>query len=146
MTTAPDRLRTALDAAHQALIDSREGYAQAAQDAGPGDLRSLFEVILHEKRAAVERMAETLRRKGVAVEDDASLIGTLTRTIVWARSVITGEQSLLPGMIDGETRVRDALQGALDALPPSDPERANVAALVNEQESLIAVLERRRAA
>jgi uncharacterized protein (TIGR02284 family) len=90
---------------HTAAIDARNGYEEALQDAEGHGMSSLFRdmIALHTKNA--DELAAALHQAGVPVNDSASFMSTVHRTVISIRSLFGGlGQSVLPGLIDGESR------------------------------------------
>jgi uncharacterized protein (TIGR02284 family) len=68
---------------------------------------------LHQKHA--NELATALHAAGQPAEDDGSFMSTVHRTVINIRSLFGGlGQSVLPGLIDGETRNVSAYDKALD--------------------------------
>ena len=141
-----------LKSLHTSAIDARNGYREALRDTeGKGAeskaMTALFRdmVALHDSHA-VELTRELTRRNELA-DDEGSFMTTVHKTIMDVRSMFDGlDESVLPGLIDGEKRNVAKYDSALTA--PEVP--ANVAELLTRQrDSLrqkISLMESERAA
>jgi uncharacterized protein (TIGR02284 family) len=99
------QLRNELEKLHTAAIDARNGYQEAAKDADGKGMTPLFlELItLHQDHAAA--LSQVLVGAGAMPDDSGSLMSTVHKTIMDVRSLFNGlDESVLPGLIDGETR------------------------------------------
>ena len=68
-------------------------------------------------------LAEHLTALGEEVDDDGSFMSTVHRTVISVRSVLTGlDESILPGLIDGEERILENYDDALEVAPQGSPE------------------------
>jgi uncharacterized protein (TIGR02284 family) len=119
---ADDKVADELKSLHTAEIDAINGYEEARHDAEGGGMSPLFQelITLHTKNAA--DISAELRRSGVPASDDGSFMTTVHRTIFSVRSLFGGlGESVVPGLIDGETRNVHRYDRALGltALPPS---------------------------
>ncbi len=99
---------------HTAAIDSRKGYEEALEDSGKTGLTNLFRdmIVLHDRHAA--ELAKRLTENGETAADDGSFKATVHRTVIKIRSLFGGlDESVLPGLIDGEQRNADHYTDAL---------------------------------
>jgi uncharacterized protein (TIGR02284 family) len=115
-TDALDKLKTL----HTHAIDARHGYEEALDDAEGRGLTSLFRemIALHETNA--DELSAWLVSVGAPVNDDGSFMSVVHRTIIRLRSLFNGlDESVLPGLIDGEERNRKSYAETLEmpALP-----------------------------
>ena len=102
MTDRTDHLKSL----HTALIDARNGYKEALEDAEGKGMTSLFRelMMLHTRDADV--LATHLNALGEVVDDNGSFMSTVHRTVMNIRSLFGGlDESILPGLIDGEERI-----------------------------------------
>jgi uncharacterized protein (TIGR02284 family) len=118
--TAEDTLDH-LKSLHAAAVDSRDGYEAAVEDAEGHGLTPLFTKMtgLHQHHA--DELAAALHGAGEPADDDGSFMSTVHRTVMDVRALFGGlDDSVLPGLIDGETRNIAAYDKALDetGLPP----------------------------
>ena len=94
-----------LKSLHTAAIDARNGYQEALKDAEGRGMTPLFAdmIALHEGHA--EALARELTAAGVKADDQGSFMTVVHKTIMDVRSLFGGlDQSVLPGLIDGEKR------------------------------------------
>jgi uncharacterized protein (TIGR02284 family) len=100
---------------HTLAIDARNGYREAERDAEGQGLSPLFHdmIALHETNA--DELAAELARHGEVADSSGSFMTTIHRAIMSIRSLFGGlDQSVLPGLIDGETRNVSHYREALD--------------------------------
>jgi uncharacterized protein (TIGR02284 family) len=128
-----------LKSLHTAAIDARNGYRRALEDAGKGpDLTRLFRdmAALHDRNAA--ELATLLAGAGERPDDGGSFMSTIHRAIMDIRSLFGGlDESILPGLIDGEERNIGQYD---DALPHAAHDANLTAALSGQRERLVAAL------
>jgi len=128
-----------LKSLHTALVDSRNGYEEALEDAEGKGLTPLFRdmIALRNKHAA--EIAEHLRALGEKVDNEGSFMSTVHRTVISIRSVLTGlDDSILPGLIDGEERIIVYYDEAIAESPEYDT-------LVRQREAVSAKVAEMRA-
>jgi uncharacterized protein (TIGR02284 family) len=132
-----------LSALHTTLIDSRNGYTEALNDAGKAGLVTLFEEMIALRQEATVQLEPLLQRVGVAPDEDGSFMSTVHRTIISMQSMLTDlDETVLPGFIDGEQRIIGYYDDAISKAPASDRD-----VLVRQRSSLlerIEEMERRR--
>ena len=90
---------------HTATIDARNGYEEARDDAHGAGLTPLFHemIALHTKNAA--DLEHVLQRSGEQADEHGSFMSQVHRAVIGVRSLFGGlGESVLPGLIDGETR------------------------------------------
>lgn len=113
-----------LSALHTAIIDAREGYRKAIEKAeDPGVLERLRAVdSLHQ--AAHADIHRLLATGGAKVDDNGSIIGSVHKAVVTARSAILGlDDASLVSFASGEENNLEAYDEAIGEL--TDPaERA----------------------
>lgn len=91
---------------HTALVDSRNGYEEALDDAEGRGLSALFREMIALRDRDAEGLARVLASLGREPDRDGSFMSTVHRTIMKVRSLFDGlDQSVLPGLIDGEERI-----------------------------------------
>lgn len=136
-----------LKSLHTGAIDARNGYDEALRDAEGHGLTALFRrmITLHETNA--RELAAVLSRVGEAPSNGGSFMSTIHRTIMSIRAMFNGlGESVLPGLIDGETRNVGHYDDAL-ALPGIDPELRNQLTAQRDRLRIeIAAMEAERAA
>jgi uncharacterized protein (TIGR02284 family) len=90
---------------HTASIDARNGYEEARHDAHGAGMAPLFQemIALHTKNA--DDLSHILQRSGALPDEHGSFMSQVNRTVIGVRSLFGGlGKSVLPGLIDGETR------------------------------------------
>jgi len=116
--------KEALAALHTTLIDSRLGYEEALKDAGNRGLVTLFQEMIALRQAAAIELERFLRQAGLQPEADGSFLSTVHRTIISLQSLFNDlDESILPGLIDGEKRILGYYD---DALKSATGEEADV--------------------
>lgn len=103
--TLSDDQSDQLKSLHTAAIDARNGYQEALEDAEGRGLTPLFRdmIALHDSHAA--DLGTALIDAGEKRDDGGSFMSTVHRTIMSVRSLFDGlDESVLPGLIDGEER------------------------------------------
>jgi uncharacterized protein (TIGR02284 family) len=94
-----------LKSLHTAAIDARSGYQEALEDAEGRGLTPLFRdmIAVHDRHA--DELGSALTDAGEKRDDSGSFMSTVHRTIMSVRSLFDGlDESVLPGLIDGEER------------------------------------------
>lgn len=132
----------ALSSLYTALVDSRNGYEEAAKDAGKTGLVSLYEEMVALRRQAIAELEPLLIKAGITPERGGSYMSTVHRTIVSFQSMLTDlDESVLPGFIDGEKRILETYDEAIG--PSGDPDREVLTRQRTELIQRIAEMERR---
>ena len=106
--------RDHLETLHTSAIDARNGYREALEDADKHGLTVLFEemIALHERNA--DELAVELTRRGAKEDEDGSFMSAVHRTIMSIRGLFGAlDESVLPGLIDGEVRNVEKYDDAL---------------------------------
>jgi uncharacterized protein (TIGR02284 family) len=129
MATHADDLKSL----HTTLIDSRNGYDEALQDAEGKGLTDLFRDMI----ALREHDAEALKTHVIALgeqpNEDGSFLSTVHRAVISVRSLFQDlDERILPGLIDGEERIR----GYYDEAIKSSPGGAEQKLLLAQREKL----------
>lgn len=105
MTEAADRIDK-LTSLHTALVDSRNGYQEALDDAEGKGLSGLFREMIEIRERDAEELARVLSSLGHMADRDGSFMSAVHRTVIKVRSLFTDlDESILPGLIDGEERI-----------------------------------------
>lgn len=88
------------------VIDSRNGYKEALNDTKHSTMAAFFASMLELKDRHVAGLEGLLRDRGQKPDDSGSFLTTINRAIFSIRSVFGGvDENVLPGLIDGETRI-----------------------------------------
>jgi uncharacterized protein (TIGR02284 family) len=99
---------------HTHAVDARKGYEEALEDAEGKGMTPLFRrmIALHSGNAS--ELGEKLQTLGEVADQDGSFMATIHRTIISVRSLFGGlDESILPGLIDGEERNAGCYDDAL---------------------------------
>ncbi len=94
-----------LKALHTSAIDARNGYQEALKEAAGRGMTPVFHdmMTLHDDNAA--EIARELVKINEFPDGAGSFMTTVHRTIMDVRSLFNGlDESVLPGLIDGEKR------------------------------------------
>lgn len=119
---------------HTNAIDARKGYEEALADAEGKGMTPLFRrmIALHSSNAS--ELTGQLQKNGEMPDQDGSFFAHIHRTIFSIRALFGGlDESVLPGLIDGEQRNAAAYE---DALEMSETP-ADLRALLTTQKSRI---------
>ncbi len=117
----------ALKSLHTALVDSRNGYEEAVEDAEGKGLTPLFREMIALRTEHAAALAQHLRAMGEKVDSKGSFMSTVHRAVISIRSVITGlDESVLPGLIDGEERIVGYYDEAIAESPNVSPEHGTL--------------------
>jgi uncharacterized protein (TIGR02284 family) len=132
--------RDALSALHTTLVDSRNGYEEALNDAGKSGLVTLFEEMVALRQQASVELEPLLLRAGATPDEEGSFMSTVHRTIISFQSMLTDlDETVLPGFIDGEKRILTSYDEAISSAPAGDHavlvrQRAELADRIEEME------------
>jgi uncharacterized protein (TIGR02284 family) len=106
---------------HTTVVDACNGYEEALKDAEGKGLSPLFREMISLHKGHAEALAADLTRHGVQVDDNGSFLSTIHRAVINIRSLFGGlDESILPGLVDGEERVVSYYDEALTDCPPSE--------------------------
>ena len=90
---------------HTHAVNARKGYEEALDDAGGKGLTPLFRQMIALHAGNAQELAAALNARGETASPDGSFLATVHRTIISIRSLFGGlDESVLPGLIDGEDR------------------------------------------
>ncbi|MFN3892810.1 MAG: PA2169 family four-helix-bundle protein [Beijerinckiaceae bacterium] len=104
---------------HTVLVDSRNGYDEALRDADDGGLTALLREMIALRDRHHHEIDERLREAGETPDESGSFLTTVHRTIFKIRSLMNGlDESVLPGLIDGEERILTYYDDVLRSAPP----------------------------
>jgi uncharacterized protein (TIGR02284 family) len=107
---------------HTSAIDAQNGYQEALEDAEGKGMTPLFRdmIALHEGNAA--ELARALTKANEIPDEKGSFMTVVHKTIMDVRSLFNGlDESVLPGLIDGEKRNVSKYDDALkDEKTPAD--------------------------
>jgi uncharacterized protein (TIGR02284 family) len=139
-----------LKSLHTSAIDARNGYQEALKDAEGRGMTPVFHDMmkLHADNAA--ELARELVKANELPDDEGSFMTTVHKTIMDVRSLFNGlDESVLPGLIDGEQRNVSKYDEALKSsgVPVSvvallDRQRHRLAQKIMHMQALAATRER----
>ncbi len=113
----------ALKTLHTSLIDTRNGYEEAIDQAKAGDHTNLFRDMAGLHTASGADLALQLTALGEAADTSGSFMTTVHRTVIDVRAFISGlGDSVLPSMISGEERILGTYDDAINASGSGFPE------------------------
>jgi uncharacterized protein (TIGR02284 family) len=107
---------------HTNAIDARKGYEEALEDAEGKGMTPLFKRMIALHAGNASELTSHLNQLGEQPDQDGSFMAHIHRTIFSIRGLFGGlDESVLPGLIDGEERNASAYEDAMK-LPeaPSD--------------------------
>lgn len=139
--TASTQQTEDLTSLHTTLIDSRNGYEEALKDAGPRGLHGLFSEMIAMRQAAAVELEPFLRAGGAEPDESGSFMSTVHRSVISFRSLFNDlDESILPGLIDGERRVLETYDTALASADPAlrsvlERHRGDVERRISEMEA-----------
>jgi len=114
---------------HTALIDSRNGYQEALEDGEGKGLTPLLQEMIAIRDKDSADLASSLRALGEPADSSGSFMSVVHRTVMSVRSILTGlDESVLPGLIDGEERILKLYDEALAKLSAAPAVQSAVAA------------------
>ncbi len=139
---------THLNALYTAIVDARNGYGEAVEDATRDDMRTLFENMIALHEGALNELRPELEARGVKPNDDGSFMTTVNETVVSVRSALTGlAENALSAFASGEERILKSYDRAIEEAAGDAPlaetltrQRAALAAHVGE---MLAAAEKR---
>lgn len=129
-----------------ALIDSRNGYYEALDDAEGRGLTKLFKEMIAMRTEAIVELEPFVIAVGGNVNEDGSFMSTVHRTVISIRSMLTElDEKILPSLISGEERILAYYDDAIKASATDYPEFAVIqrqrAALVSKISEMQSALE-----
>lgn len=128
-----DRL-DALTALHTALIDSHNGYETALEHADGKGLGPLFSDMVTLRNTHAAELATALASAGEAPDEGGSFMSAVHWAVINVRALVTGlDESILPGLVDGEKRIVGYYDEALTAWAGD----SNVTALLQKQRAVV---------
>ena len=94
-----------LERLHTDAVDAMNGYGQALKDSDGHSLFTVFEKLHAFHRGAASELADEMSRVGARPENSGSFMSVIHESIMKLRSLVGGlDESVLPGLIDGEQR------------------------------------------
>lgn len=109
-----------LKSLHTILIDSKHGYEEALADAEGHGMTQLFRDMISLRIKDGDEIATELVTLGERPDESGSFMTTVNRAIISLRSLFGGlDESVLPGLIDGERRIVTYYDSALETAASS---------------------------
>lgn len=115
-----DDARDAVGRLHTRLVDARDGYERGIELAERAEIAATLRGLrdLHAAHAAAIETA--MASAGAPLEGEGSLMADVHKAVLSLRSAITGiDESVIPSLRDGETRIIGAYDAAVEALDPA---------------------------
>ena len=99
------------------LIDSVNGYRDAAENAGSDRFQQIFRERADERSRVVEELRSEVRRLGGDPEDDGSFMGKTHQRFLDLKAAITGrdEQAIINEVERGEDYLKGKFEAALNS-------------------------------
>jgi uncharacterized protein (TIGR02284 family) len=94
-----------LKSLHTSAIDARNGYQEALKEAEGKGMTPLFRDMIGLHQGNADELARELTKANEIPDDEGSFMTVVHKTIMDVRSLFNGlDESVLPGLIDGEKR------------------------------------------
>jgi len=127
---------------HTSAVDARNGYREALKEAEGKGMSPLFADMIKVHDGHASQLAGLLAKAGEEA-GSGSFMSTVHETIMDVRALFSGlDESVLPGLIDGERRniskYDDAINGSLPGPERAalEQQRTELQAKVTEMESM----------
>ena len=128
-----------LKSLHTALIDSRNGYEEALKDAEGKGLTSLFARMITLRTDNAAALEKHLRAAGEEADQDGSFMSSVHRTVISVRSLFGDlDERILPGLIDGEERLKTYYDEAIKTAPANSSEQQLLRNQLDELNAIVA--------
>ena len=108
---------TALNTLTATLIDSVNGYRDAAEDSESGPFQQMFRERADERSQLVEELRDEVRRLGGNPEDDGSFMGKTHQRFMDLKSAIMGrdEKAVINEVERGEDYLKEKFETAIES-------------------------------
>ena len=115
--THSDTEIAALNTLTATLIDSVNGYEDAASNTEPEHFRTLFRDCAQQRNQAVEELRAEIRRLGGNPEDDGSFLGKTHQRFLDLKAAVMGrdEQAIINEVERGEDYLKEKFEAALNS-------------------------------
>ena len=121
---------------HTALVDSRNGYREAVEDAETPALKYLFAAMVSLKEHDHAELHAGLIRMGENADESGSFMSTVHKAVISVRAAVTGlGTNALSSFVMGEEQIVKEYDEALDE-NAADP--AITATLTRQKQTLLA--------
>lgn len=99
---------------HTTLVDVREGYRKAIEEADERGLRETLLAVDGLHAAAHADLDRILQSRGQTPDEDGSFMGTVHKTVIAARAAVVGlDESSLDSFASGEENTLDRYDDAI---------------------------------
>ena len=133
-----------LTSLHTALVDSRNGYEEALKDAEGKGLTPLFRDMIALRSRDAAELSRLLTALGAQADNEGSFMSAVHRTVISIRSVFSElDESILPGLIDGEERILGYYDEAIGTVLPGSEENAALMAQRTSLKTTVAAMKMR---
>lgn len=113
----------ALKKLHTRIIDSKDGYEKAREDAASTAHAQLFDDMIARRSRDHQKMHQFLVAKGAEPDESGSFLASAHRSLVDLRSVFSkGDAAVMAEVVRGEESLLEAYDEALEAMGGADPE------------------------
>ena len=114
----------ALKTLHTRLIDSKDGYEQAAERVENSAHRSLFTDMIERRTRNAAQIRTYLAQNGIEMDDDGSILAAAHRTFLKMKDTVTGagDEAILEEIIRGEETLLEAYDSAIAEASGHDAE------------------------
>lgn len=117
-----------LKSLHTVLIDSRNGYEEAIEDAGAKGLVALFREMQARREHNAREIKNHLVAMGEKVDENGSFLTTVHRAVISIRSLFGDlDENILAGLIDGEKRILSYYDEAIEHFERDTPVYSSLA-------------------
>ena len=126
--TEGDNQTAALNTLITTLIDSINGYEDAAANSEGGRFQQLFRERASERRQVVEDLRAEVRRLGGNPEDDGSFLGKSHQRFLDLKAAVTGrdDKAIINEVERGEDYLKEKFEAALESDQLTGESRAAV--------------------
>ncbi len=99
------------------LIDSREGYAEAADVVESDRLQTMFSDLSERRADEARQMRTFLENAGVEMDDDGSILATAHRTYLDLKDkMMDGDDAIIAELIRGEEELLKTYNDAIEPM------------------------------
>lgn len=108
------------------LIDSRDGYKEAMEDATSPTVKGTLNDMAERRTRDAAELRSFLAREGVELDDDGSLLAAAHRTFMNMKDAVTGtdDKAIMQEILRGEKSLHEQYHDAMEKSGPSHPEYA----------------------
>jgi uncharacterized protein (TIGR02284 family) len=116
----------ALSNLYTRLVDSRDGYGQAAERVDSPYIKGVIAEMIDRRTTNAAQIRQFLAGLGQNPSDDGSTLASAHRAFLSLKDSITGsgDEAIMQEIVRGEETLLDAYDKAIEAAGPTDPELA----------------------